>query len=76
VEELIRTDRGIMIDSVATAIGRSHGLAYSIMHDHLKFRKVYARWMPGELRIEKKLKEGVCPCNISYVMQMKEKICQ
>jgi hypothetical protein len=39
VGELIRADRRITIDSVATALGCSHGLAYSIMHDHLKFRK-------------------------------------
>jgi hypothetical protein len=33
VEDLIRAHRRIMIDSVATALGWSHGLAYSIMHD-------------------------------------------
>jgi hypothetical protein len=40
VEELIRADRRITIDSVATALGSSHDLAYTIMHDRLKFRKV------------------------------------
>jgi hypothetical protein len=40
VEELIRAERRIMIDSVATAPGCSHGLVYSIMQDHLKFQKV------------------------------------
>jgi hypothetical protein len=39
VEKLIQADR---IDSVATALGCSHGLAYSIMHGCLKFRKVCA----------------------------------
>jgi transposase len=43
VEELIRADTRITIDSVATALGCSHGLAYSIMHDSLKFREVCAR---------------------------------
>jgi transposase len=43
VEELIRADRRITIDSVATALGCSRGLAYSIMHDRLKLRKVCAR---------------------------------
>jgi transposase len=65
VEELIRADRRITVDSVATALGCSHGLAYSIMHDRLKFRKVCARWVPREL---KKLNEWVCPCNVSYGM--------
>jgi transposase len=43
VEELIRADRRITTDSVATALGCSHGLAYSIMHVRLKFRKVCVR---------------------------------
>jgi hypothetical protein len=33
MEELIQAERRIMTDSVATALGRFHGLAYSIMHD-------------------------------------------
>jgi hypothetical protein len=44
-----------MIDSVATALGCSHGLAYSIMHDLLKFRKVCARWLPRELKVREKM---------------------
>jgi transposase len=42
VEEFIRADRRITIDSVATALRCSHGLAYSTMHDRLKFPKVCA----------------------------------
>jgi hypothetical protein len=34
MEELIRAERRIMIDSVTTALGCSHNLAWSIMHDH------------------------------------------
>jgi hypothetical protein len=41
-EELIRADRMIIINSVATTLGCSHGLAYSIIHDHLKFQNVCA----------------------------------
>jgi transposase len=40
MEELIRADRRITIVSAATALGCSHGLAYSIMHVRLKFQKV------------------------------------
>jgi transposase len=47
VEELIQIDRRITIDSVATALRCSHGLAYSIMHDHLKFQKVGAQRTEG-----------------------------
>jgi hypothetical protein len=42
VEQLIRADRRITTDSVTTALGCSHGLAYSMMHDPSKFRNVWA----------------------------------
>jgi hypothetical protein len=54
VEELIRADR--WIDSVATALGYSHGVAYSIIHDRLKSREVFARWVPRELKDQEKIK--------------------
>jgi transposase len=50
VEQLIRAHRRITIDGVATALGCSHGLAYSIMHVRLTFRQVCARWVPRELK--------------------------
>jgi hypothetical protein len=50
VEELIRADRRITIDSAATALGCFHGLAYSTMPDRLKCRKVCSRWVPRELK--------------------------
>jgi hypothetical protein len=49
VVELIRADRRITTDSVATALGCSHGLSYRIMHCCLKFRKVCTRSVPREL---------------------------
>jgi hypothetical protein len=69
VEELIRADRRIMIDTLATALGCSHCLAYSIIHDRLKFRKMWARWVPREPKEREKIKiMGLS----SYGMQMKE----
>jgi hypothetical protein len=44
VEVLIRADR-----SEATALACSHDLAYSIMRDRFKSRKVCASWMPRDL---------------------------
>jgi transposase len=55
VYELIRADRRIATDGVATALGCSHDLAYSIIHDHLKFKKLYARWVPRELKDGEKI---------------------
>jgi hypothetical protein len=57
VEELIRADRRITIDSVATAPGCSHGLAFNIMQDHLKFQKVCSQWVPRELKDREKMNE-------------------
>jgi hypothetical protein len=55
VEKLIRADRRIMKDNVATALGCSHCIAYSIMHDHLKFWKVCAQWVPRGLKDQEKM---------------------
>jgi hypothetical protein len=54
VEELVQADRRITIDSVATALGCTHDLAYGIMHDHLMFWKVCAWWLPRELKDREK----------------------
>jgi hypothetical protein len=54
-EELIRSHWKIKIGSIATALECCHGLAYSIMHYRLKFRKVPHGVCPENLSIEKKL---------------------
>jgi hypothetical protein len=75
VHEMIRANRRIMIDSVATALRCSHDLAYNIMHDHLKILGKCAHGgCPENWTFEKKWTELVCPCKISYGMQVKEKI--
>jgi hypothetical protein len=51
LQELIGADRWITIDIVATAL---LCLAYSIMNDGLKFRKVCARWVPREVKDQEK----------------------
>ncbi|KAG8224663.1 hypothetical protein J437_LFUL005105 [Ladona fulva] len=39
VEDIVRADRRVTIDAVATAIGCSHGQAYNMMHEGLGFHK-------------------------------------
>ena len=57
VEDIIRAERGVTIDAVATAnqdaIGCSRGQAYNMMHEALGFHKVCSRWMP---------RQGCCCC--------------
>jgi histone-lysine N-methyltransferase SETMAR len=55
--------------SVATALGCSHGLAYSIMHDCVKFRKVCARWVPRELKDREKINRKCLPLQHLRVLQ-------
>ncbi|PNF37865.1 hypothetical protein B7P43_G07423, partial [Cryptotermes secundus] len=55
VEQLIRADRKITLDTVATAQGCSQGLVYNIMHDHLKFREVCSLWVPRKLKDREKI---------------------
>jgi hypothetical protein len=57
VDELIQADRRIKIDSVTTALWCSHGLAYSIMHDHSKFQRVCTWWVSRELKDREKMNQ-------------------
>jgi len=49
VEDIIRADRRVTIDAVATAIGCSLDKAYNMMHERLSFHKVCSRWVPRQL---------------------------
>jgi len=49
VEDIIRADRRVTIDAVATAIGCSYGQAYNMMHEALGFHKACSHWVPRQL---------------------------
>jgi hypothetical protein len=55
VKQLTRAEGSIMTDSATTALGCSRGLAYSAVHDRLKFRKVCSRWVPREMDVREKM---------------------
>jgi transposase len=44
IERVIRENRRVMVDEVATMLDISHGSAHHIIHDVLQFHKVSARW--------------------------------
>jgi len=48
-KKIIRADRRVTNDAVATAIGCSHGQAYNMMHERLGVHKVCSRWVPRQL---------------------------
>jgi hypothetical protein len=60
-EELIWANRRIIIHSVTTALGFYNGLAYSIMHEHLKFWKVCAQWVSRKLKNWEEIKRISLP---------------
>jgi len=49
IEDIIRADRRVTIDAVATATGCSHGQAYNMMDEWLGFHKVCSCWVPCQL---------------------------
>ena len=55
VVQIIHNDRRVSIDNIVCAVGCSHGTAYNIMHEQLKFRKVCERWVPCRLTEEQKM---------------------
>ncbi|GFX23263.1 hypothetical protein TNCV_4560451 [Trichonephila clavipes] len=52
MQKLIRANLKVTADSIATAKGCTHGLAYIIMYDRLNFLKVCARWVSRKLTEE------------------------
>ena len=55
VKQIICNDQLVSINYVAHAVRCSQGTAYNIMHEGLKFRKDYARWVPRRLTEEQKM---------------------
>jgi transposase len=55
VEDIIRAERRVTVDAVATAIGCSRGQAYNMMHEGLGFHRVCSRWVPRQLTPQHKI---------------------
>ncbi|GFQ80529.1 uncharacterized protein TNCT_449351 [Trichonephila clavata] len=64
VEEFIRADRRVTIDSISTAIRCSHGLAYSIMHDRLNFQKCTFVIHFQKTHVRMNLSKSGLPCDV------------
>ena len=54
VENVIRENRRVTVNEVASLLDISVGSAHHIIHDELQFRKVCARWVPKRLTSEMK----------------------
>jgi transposase len=54
VNELIRGDRRITVKDIMATLSIGANAANEIIHDHLGFSKVWARWVPRQLTPDKK----------------------
>jgi len=54
METMIWENRRVTVKEVASLLDISVGSAHHTIHDELKFRKVYARWVPKRLTPEMK----------------------
>ena len=52
VRDLVYSDRRILVEEIAQALGISHGRFSTILHDRLGMRKLTARWVPKSLSDE------------------------
>ena len=52
VRDLVYSDRRIQVEKIAQALGISHGIVSTILHDRLGMRKQTARWVPKSLSDE------------------------
>lgn len=52
IDAFIRTDRRVSITDIVSHTGISRASVHRVVHDHLKFRKVSARWVPRQLKPE------------------------
>ncbi|GBL96877.1 hypothetical protein AVEN_173081-1 [Araneus ventricosus] len=52
VHDLVLNNRGVTVDEIHRLLGISVGTTHTIMHQHLKFRKICAQWVPHQLTAE------------------------
>ena len=52
VRDLVYSDKRILVEEIAQALGISHGSVSTILHDRLGMRKLTARWVPKSLSDE------------------------
>jgi len=54
VEAIVKENRLVTVNEIATHLDMSHGSAHHIIHDVLQFHKVSTRWVPRQLTAELK----------------------
>jgi len=59
VEDLIRSDRRVTLDEIATKLDISHGTVYAIVREKLHFSKVSCRWVPKMLTDDHKMQSRI-----------------
>ncbi|GBM30484.1 hypothetical protein AVEN_237707-1 [Araneus ventricosus] len=54
VHDLVMNNHRVTVDEIHRLLGISVGTTHTIMHQHLKFRKICAQWVPHQLTAEQR----------------------
>ncbi|GBM24493.1 hypothetical protein AVEN_254010-1 [Araneus ventricosus] len=54
VHDLVLNNRRVTVDEIHRLLGISVGTTHTIMHQHLKFRKICSQWVPHQLTAEQR----------------------
>ena len=54
IEQMILENRRVTVRDIAAEVNISVGSVETIIHDHLRFRKICARWVPRQLTFDQK----------------------
>jgi predicted transcriptional regulator len=54
IEAVVKENRRVTVNEIASHLDMSHGSAHHIVHDVLQFPKVSARWVPRQVTAELK----------------------
>ena len=60
VDDIVKENRHVTVNEIATHLDISHGAAHHIVQDVLQFHKVSARWVLRQLTAELKERVDVC----------------
>ncbi|GFY44188.1 HTH_48 domain-containing protein [Trichonephila inaurata madagascariensis] len=54
VDDLVRSNQRVTLRMLPLKVDVSYGTEWTIVHDRLRFRKVYAAWVPKQLNDQQK----------------------
>ena len=76
VRHLVEEDPHITYDEIEAETSLSRGSIHTILHEHLKLRKITSRWVPHELTEKNKVdRVTICKQNLAKFKENKWRLC-